>query len=62
MADFFFFGTLCHAPLLAEVLGRKPDSLPATLQGYAGFWAEGRAFPLLLAQDGGVTAGVLSRG
>ena len=62
MADFFFFGTLCHAPLLAEVLGRKPDSLPATLQGYAGFWAKGRAFPLLLAQDGGVTAGVLSRG
>ncbi|MCF8510556.1 MAG: NUDIX domain-containing protein [Rhodobacteraceae bacterium] len=59
MADFFFFGTLCHAPLLAEVLGRKAKSQPAQLADYAGFWAEGRAFPLLLAHPGAVTDGVL---
>jgi ADP-ribose pyrophosphatase len=62
MADFFFFGTLCHAPLLAEVLGRKADSQRARLHGFAGFWAEGKAFPLLLAQPGGQTDGLLVSG
>lgn len=62
MADFFFFGTLCHAPLLAEVLGRKAKSQPARLQGYAGYWAEGRAFPLLMAQEGSGTEGLLVSG
>lgn len=62
MADFFFFGTLCHAPLLAEVLGRKADSQPAKLSGFAGYWAEGRAFPLLVAEAGAVTEGVLVSG
>ncbi len=62
MADFFFFGTLCHAPLLAEVLGRKAESQPARLTGFAGYWAEGRAFPLLVAQKDAVTEGVLVSG
>lgn len=62
MAEFFFFGTLCHGPLLAEVLGRKADTVPAKLKGYGGYWAEGRAFPLLLPKSGEATEGVLVTG
>lgn len=62
MADFFFFGTLCHGPLLHEVLGRKPESQPARLADYAVHWAEGRAFPLIVARQGAVTEGILVRG
>lgn len=62
MADFFFFGTLCHAPLLAEVLGRKAESQPARLAGYAAHWAEGRAFPLIEAREGAETPGLLVTG
>ena len=35
MAAFFFYGTLCHPPLLAAVLGRTPALQPATLPGHA---------------------------
>jgi ADP-ribose pyrophosphatase len=62
MADFFFFGTLCHAPLLAEVLGRKPESQPARLADYAVHWAEGRAFPLIQTCEGAETPGLLVTG
>lgn len=61
VTDFFFYGTLCHPPLLAAVLGRDPAGEAATLPGHAVFWAEGGAFPLIV--EGGAGArGVLVRG
>ena len=59
MANFFFYGTLCHAPLLDLVLGRAAAGQPAHLPDHAVFWAEGGAFPLIVAQPGGQAEGVL---
>lgn len=56
---FFFYGTLCHAPLLARVLGRDAATRPAILPDHAVFWAEGGAFPLIVPQPGGQAAGLL---
>lgn len=59
---FFFYGTLCHPPLLARVLGRDATTIrtrPAILQDHAVFWAEGGAFPLIVAQPGAQAAGLL---
>ncbi|WP_372841109.1 NUDIX domain-containing protein [Phaeovulum sp.] len=65
MADFFFYGTLCHPPLLAAVLGREVAMVPAFLPGHAVRQAEaeggGRPFPLLCAGGEGAQ-GVLVRG
>ena len=65
MADFFFYGTLCHPPLLAAVLARDVAMLPALLAGHEVRQAEaadgGRPFPLLKAGGTGA-AGVLVRG
>lgn len=61
MADFFFYGTLCHAPLLACVLGRTPDTVAAVLPGHSVHWAKGEAFPLIVARGAGAP-GVLVRG
>lgn len=62
MADFFFYGTLCHAPLLAVVLGRRADAVPARLAGHAVHWAAGQPFPMILPDRGAVAEGVLVRG
>lgn len=62
MTDMFFYGTLCHPPLLAVVLGRAVAAQPATLPGHAVHWAEGGAFPVLVAAGGGRAPGVLVRG
>lgn len=59
--DFFFYGTLCHPPLLRVVLGRDAGAEPAMLPGHSVFAAEGGAFPLIV--EGGAGAdGVLVRG
>jgi len=63
MADFFFYGTLCHVPLLQVVLGRDVPVEPAVLPGHAVHWADGQTFPLLVeALGGGGAAGLLVRG
>ncbi|MDE3239980.1 MAG: gamma-glutamylcyclotransferase [Paracoccaceae bacterium] len=62
MADFFFYGTLCHALLLQVVAGRAVDLVPATLEGHAVYWAEGRAFPMIVAESGARAEGLLARG
>ena len=51
--DFFFYGTLCHAPLLQLVLGRAVATETALLPDHAVFWADGGAFPLIGAVSGG---------
>ncbi|MDP2740981.1 MAG: NUDIX domain-containing protein [Pseudorhodobacter sp.] len=65
MADFFFYGTLCHAPLLQVVLGRRVGAEPALLAGYEVRSARGpdggKPFPLLCAGGAGAP-GVLVRG
>ncbi|HMO08319.1 MAG TPA: NUDIX domain-containing protein [Paracoccaceae bacterium] len=59
---FFFYGTLCHVPLLSAVLGRVPDAVPARLSGHAVHWAEGQDFPLIVPAPGGVAQGLAVRG
>lgn len=62
MAAFFFYGTLCHAPLLRQVMGRLPAMQPATLAEHAVYWAEGGAFPLIVPEAGGAAGGMLVEG
>ncbi len=59
MVPSFFYGTLCHAPLLDCVLGRKAPVQAASLADHAVYWADGQPFPLIVAQSGGVAQGVL---
>jgi gamma-glutamylcyclotransferase (GGCT)/AIG2-like uncharacterized protein YtfP len=62
MTDFFFYGTLCHGPLLQTVLGREVNAVSAVLQGYAVCLAEGQVFPVLVPQGGSEVVGTLVRG
>ena len=48
MDAYFFYGTLCHLPLLEAVLGRSVDAVSARLPGHSVFWAEGHAFPMIV--------------
>lgn len=59
MTDVFFYGTLCHAPLLEAVLGRPVEMLPATLSDHASFWAKDQTFPLIIAKPGSAALGCL---
>lgn len=54
MARYFFYGTLCHPPLLARVLGRMPQLIPALLPGHEvrSTLADG-GFPLLTSGGAG---------
>lgn len=64
MADFFFYGTLCHRPLLELVLGRalaSGDLSPAHLPGHAVTWVRGQGFPMIRAVPGGRADGVVLR-
>ncbi len=60
----FFYGTLCHAPLLECVLGHASGarSVPARLEGHATVWADGESFPLLTPRPGAQAEGVLASG
>lgn len=60
--DMFFYGTLCHLPLLAVVLGREPASEPARMAGWRAHWAQGRPHPMLIEDPDGWTEGLLVRG
>lgn len=61
MANLFFYGTLCHRPLLSAVLGRDVSARPARLPGHSVFWAAGQNFPLI-AEGGAGADGVLVEG
>ncbi|TCO70627.1 NUDIX domain-containing protein [Rhodovulum euryhalinum] len=61
MDRLFFYGTLCHVPLLARVLGRPEAGLPLTparLADHAVLWAEGESFPLIQPEPGAVATGL----
>ena len=62
MVAFFFYGTLCHPPLLHTVLGHPVKTRPARLQGHRVAWAEGGAFPLIFAAEGAHADGLLCDG
>jgi nudix-type nucleoside diphosphatase (YffH/AdpP family) len=62
MTDVFVYGTLCHAPLRAVVLGRDCAVEDAHLPDHAVYWAKDHAFPLIVSQWGGQAAGMLLRG
>jgi ADP-ribose pyrophosphatase len=62
MTDFFFFGTMCHAPLLHAVLGREVPVEPASVADHRVAWATGQSFPLIVAAPGRFAPGVLVRG
>lgn len=62
MADFFFYGTLCHLPLLETVLGRRVAAEPARLPDHAVYWAAGQPFPLIAAEPGATAEGLFLPG
>ncbi|MEM9756083.1 MAG: NUDIX domain-containing protein [Pseudomonadota bacterium] len=59
MTPVFFFGTLCHLPLLEVVLGRAPVARPARLEDHAVYWAEGDTFPVIRVEPGAVAHGIV---
>lgn len=62
VSDRFLYGTLCHPPLLAAVLGRVVEMAPARLAGFSVVAEAGGRFALLLRDPGAVAGGVLVRG
>jgi nudix-type nucleoside diphosphatase (YffH/AdpP family) len=61
VTDFFFYGTLCHVPLLRAVLGHEPVAEPAVLPGHSAYLVAGAAFPMI-SEGGAGAPGVLVRG
>ncbi len=59
-AAYFFYGTLCHAPLLEAVLGRKVSVTLARLEGFAVYWAKDAGYPVILRENGAVAQGVVA--
>jgi ADP-ribose pyrophosphatase len=49
-------------PLLASVLGRAPQAMPARLSEHRIVWAEGQDFPMILPAPGAVAEGMLVEG
>lgn len=62
MTDFFFYGTLCHLPLLKIVLGREVASRAAQLPDHAVNWAEAQPFPTIQSHAGSLAQGILVQG
>lgn len=62
MADFFFYGTLCHLPLLECVLGRPVAPRAASLPDHAVYRAAGQPFPLIVEQPGASAQGLFLPG
>jgi ADP-ribose pyrophosphatase len=61
MTDFFFYGTLCHQPLLRQVLGRDVVATPAVLADHRVVWAAGQAFAVIMPDRGATAQGILVR-
>ena len=60
MIPHFFYGTLCHRPLLRVVVGRDPGGVgPAALTGHVVHWARDRNYPVIHASPDGRAEGLL---
>lgn len=57
--QFFFYGTLCHAPLLNLVIGRSVEGVTAHLADHAVYCAKDGAYPVIRTQAGTQTVGLL---
>lgn len=58
----FFYGTLCHRPLLARVLGRDIahlGAIDAHIADHASYLVKDRDFPVLVAEQGATAQGLL---
>lgn len=63
MKNLFFYGTLCHRPLLDLVLaGESYDTRAAHLTDHAVYWARDQIFPIIQSQPGAWTEGLLVTG
>jgi nudix-type nucleoside diphosphatase (YffH/AdpP family) len=54
----FFYGTLCHLPLLEMVLGHKADTSAAILPDHASYLVKDRNFPMIQAEVGAEAEGL----
>jgi nudix-type nucleoside diphosphatase (YffH/AdpP family) len=61
MTDMFFYGTLCHQPLLDRVLGHAVPVEPAELDGHEVLWSSEGPWPVI-RQGAGCARGMLLRG
>lgn len=64
MRDLFFYGTLCHMPLLEIVLDKPASDInvtPAYLADHTVYWANEGAFPVIVAEKGCTAAGIVLR-
>ena len=52
MTDLIFYGTLCHGPLLAAVLGRDAHLVEETLADHEVLWSAQGAWPVIRAVAG----------
>lgn len=62
MADLFFYGTLCHRPVLDLVLGEAAMGAgftAAELPDHAVYWVAGKNYPMITAQAGAKAPGLL---
>ncbi len=62
MTSLFFFGTLCHLPLLRVVLGRTAETAPAVLGDHVVSWVQDQTFPMIEPEAGTSAPGMLLRG
>lgn len=62
MIDLFFYGTLCHLPLLRIVLGRDVTVEPARLAGHSVWFAESGTHPVIRPDLAATAEGLLLRG
>lgn len=63
-APLFFYGTLCHIPLLEIVLGRPAAQIEIAaghLTDHAASWVKDAAFPMIAAVPGAVAQGLVVR-
>lgn len=58
MTGFFFYGTLCHSPMRAAILGRHVEGNPAQLRGHIAFGAADNPALSVLSPGSGSTTGV----
>ncbi len=60
----FFYGTLCHLPLLRLVMddARHLEISEAELPGHAVHWVKGQNFPIIVEAEGASAAGLLVEG
>jgi gamma-glutamylcyclotransferase (GGCT)/AIG2-like uncharacterized protein YtfP len=62
MDQLFAYGTLMHAPLTTQVIGRMPESRVARLNGYARYRIRGLWYPGIVPAENMQVAGCLFSG